>query len=336
VNASFATSVDSPWPHRLAVLLVCATFPLIWVGGLVTTGDAGMAVPDWPNTFGYNLFLYPLKTWLFGPYDILVEHGHRLLGAAVGLTTIALVVALWRREPRAWVRWLGAAALVGVIGQGVLGGLRVQWNERLLAQIHGCTGPLFFALAVALATCTSRRWTSLARARQAGAGKLHRLSAFAALFAFLQIVIGSHLRHVRPDWPTSAFRAAVLFHLVVAAALAAHAGLLWFQVRRMPSDGWLGRPTAWLVGLVALQLALGAGAWLTNYGFPNWFRGYAWAEAYVVEHHGWAQAIVTTAHVAMGSLILAIATLLGLRGWRAYGEDALSGEAGAVRMGVVL
>ena len=75
----------SPWPHRLAVLLVCATFPLIWVGGLVTTYDAGMAVPDWPTTYGYNLFLYPWQTWLAGPWDLFIEHGHRLLGSLGGL-----------------------------------------------------------------------------------------------------------------------------------------------------------------------------------------------------------------------------------------------------------
>ncbi len=76
---------DAYPPHRWAVALACATFPLIWAGGLVTTYDAGMAVPDWPSTFGYNLFLYPWTTWFFGPWDLFIEHGHRLLGALVGL-----------------------------------------------------------------------------------------------------------------------------------------------------------------------------------------------------------------------------------------------------------
>ena len=91
-----ATRSPSPWPHRWAVALACATFPLVWVGGLVTTTDAGMAVPDWPNTYGYNLFLYPWQTWLAGPWDIFVEHGHRLLGATVGMMTIGLLAVLWR------------------------------------------------------------------------------------------------------------------------------------------------------------------------------------------------------------------------------------------------
>ena len=62
------------------MVLVCATFPLIWVGGLVTTYEAGMAVPDWPTTYGYNLFLYPWQTWMLGPWDLFIEHGHRLAG----------------------------------------------------------------------------------------------------------------------------------------------------------------------------------------------------------------------------------------------------------------
>lgn len=333
MNASPATILGSPWPHRLAVLLVCATFPLIWVGGLVTTGDAGMAVPDWPNTFGYNLFLYPWKTWLFGPYDIFVEHGHRLLGAFVGMITICLAAAIWRREPRRFVRWLGLAALVGVIGQGVLGGLRVQLSERLLAQIHACTGPLFFALAAALATITSSRFVANSSVANANAYKLRRLSIFTTAFAYLQIVIGSHLRHVRPDWPTSAFRAAVLFHLLMAVAVAVHAGLLWLVARKFPSEAALARPAAWLALLVALQLALGAGAWITNYGFPAWFRGSALAEGYLVEHHRWPQTLITTGHVAMGSLILSLGTVISVRSWRVFADDRPPQLSGVARWG---
>ncbi len=139
------------------MLLAGSIFPLIWVGGLVTTYDAGMAVPDWPTTYGYNLFLYPWQTWLFGPWDLFIEHGHRLLAATVGLVTIALVVVLYRCERRTWVRRLGLAALALVLFQGWLGGMRVRMDARLLAQIHGCVGPAFFALAAALAVFTSPR-----------------------------------------------------------------------------------------------------------------------------------------------------------------------------------
>ena len=77
-------TTSSLWSHRWAVALSCATFPLLWVGGLVTTTDSGMAVPDWPNTYGYNLFLYPWETWITGPWALFLEHSHRLIGATVG------------------------------------------------------------------------------------------------------------------------------------------------------------------------------------------------------------------------------------------------------------
>src|SRR5689334_3625550 len=138
--------------------LVCTTFPLLWVGGLVTTYKAGMAVPDWPTTYGYNMFLYPWQSWLAGPFDLFIEHGHRLLGATVGMLTIALVIVVWLRDSRRWMRGLSLAALAGVILQGSLGGMRVVLDRVTLAKIHGCVGPLFFATTVALAVVTSRRW----------------------------------------------------------------------------------------------------------------------------------------------------------------------------------
>ena len=158
------TTAVSPWPHRLAVLLALTTFPLIWVGGLVTTYDAGMAVPDWPGTYGYNLFAYPWTTWLFGPWDLFIEHGHRLLGALVGMITLALATVSWLKDDRRWFKELTIGAVVLVILQGGLGGARVLWDERLVAMIHGVTGPAFFALAASLAVMTSRAWRESASA----------------------------------------------------------------------------------------------------------------------------------------------------------------------------
>src|SRR3954453_16834655 len=102
----------SPWPHRLVIALALVTFPLIWVGGLVTTYDAGMAVPDWPGTYGYNLLLYPWTTWLAGPWDLFIEHGHRLLGATAGFIAIALVAAAFLTKQSAAIRNLALGALL--------------------------------------------------------------------------------------------------------------------------------------------------------------------------------------------------------------------------------
>ena len=88
----------SPWPHAWAWLLACATFPLIWIGGFVTTTDAGMAFRDWLTSDGHFMLAYP---WLSSVGDKFVEHGHRLLGAAAGFLSIALAVVVWRCESRA-------------------------------------------------------------------------------------------------------------------------------------------------------------------------------------------------------------------------------------------
>lgn len=104
------------WPHRIAVANACATFLLILAGRLVTNTGSGLAVPDWPTTFGENMFLFPWSKMVGG---IFFEHSHRLLGSAVGLLTLTLGVLLWIQEPRRWVRWLGAGALLTHIGAGL-------------------------------------------------------------------------------------------------------------------------------------------------------------------------------------------------------------------------
>src|SRR5574337_685382 len=128
--------VHSPWPHRFAMLTAASTLMLIFVGGLVTNTGAGLAVPDWPTTFGYNMFLYPWSQMVGG---IFYEHSHRLIGSTVGLLTLTLAFVLWVKEPARLPRWLGVAAVGAVIVQGVLGGLRVILVSvgSELALIHG-------------------------------------------------------------------------------------------------------------------------------------------------------------------------------------------------------
>src|SRR5881394_2034670 len=111
-----------PTLHRLALLTAIATFPLIFMGGLVTSHGAGMSVPDWPNSYGYNMFTFPPSKWVGG---IFYEHTHRLMGTVVGMLSIAMVIAAFKFENRSWIRNLAIAILLAVILQGVLGGLRV-------------------------------------------------------------------------------------------------------------------------------------------------------------------------------------------------------------------
>ncbi len=321
-NASPLTLEPSRWPHRWAVALVCATFPLIWVGGLVTTYDAGMAVPDWPNTYGYNLFLYPWQTWIHGPWGLFIEHAHRLLGALVGMIAIALVASAWWCQRRVLVRVLSVAALAGVIFQGVLGGLRVIENEVQLAKIHGCVGPAFFALAVAVAVVTSERWRSGAAQNRDRLAKVERYAVLTTLLAYCQLVLGSQLRHLPVGAAPGDFRIALVFHLGVAAALLVHVGLLAAEVlRTQRAERSLVRPTTALVALVLVEIGLGAGTWVLKYGWPSWFDGFGFAAGYTIVADSRQQAWTTTAHVATGSLILAASLLVALRSVRFARRD---------------
>jgi cytochrome c oxidase assembly protein subunit 15 len=299
------------------VALVCATFPLIWVGGLVTTYDAGMAVPDWPNTYGYNLFLYPWQTWVYGPWGLFIEHAHRLLGSLAGMLAIALVVSAWWCQRGALVRWLSVAALAGVIFQGVLGGMRVIEDQVQLAKIHGCVGPAFFALAVALAVITSCRWQDAATQGGRRLGKVERYAVLTTLLAYCQLVLGSQLRHLPAGAQPGDFRIALVFHLAVAAALLVHVALLTAAVYRdVRGEPAIVRPVVALAGLIVLEIGLGAGTWVTKYGWPGWLGDFGFAAGYTVVEGGRLQAWITTAHVATGSLILASSLLVALRAIR--------------------
>src|SRR5262249_56432210 len=100
--------------HSLGLVTLTATGVLIVLGGLVTNTGAGLAVPDWPSTFGHNMFLFPWSQMIGG---ILYEHSHRLVGALVGLLTLVLSAALWReggRPPRPGLAPRAARARPGV------------------------------------------------------------------------------------------------------------------------------------------------------------------------------------------------------------------------------
>ncbi len=302
----------------MAVLLACATAPLLWIGANVTSLHAGMAVPDWPTTYGYNLFLYPWQTWIYGPLDLFVEHGHRLFGALVGMLTIGMLAAVWLKEDRGWVKRLALLALGLVIVQGVLGGLRVVLDARTIALAHGVTGPLFFVMAVTMATVTSRWWREAPPAREeAGAGRLHRLAVATTLVAYIQLVLGAFVRHVPDGADPSTFRMLVMFHLTMAAVVTIHIGLVAMRVMRgYRSEPRLRRPTLALLALVGVQLLLGCATWVTHYGVPSWIADNQWSESFTVEASGLWQVQITNFHVLTGSLIVATAAVVSLRSMR--------------------
>lgn len=285
----------SPWLHRIARLTAGATFLLIVIGGIVTSTDSGLAVPDWPTTFGYNMFLYPLSEMVGG---ILYEHSHRLMGSLVGILTIALFVLILAKDSRKWLKWLGLAALIAVIVQGVLGGLRVTQINRNFAIVHACLAQAFFALLCGIAWFASRDWWQDIRTTTGEtARKLRRLSLMTTCFIYIQLIFGAILRHTGSRLDA---------HLLFAFLVALHIFLL---ARRMlavdsESDGIGQSMPLLLLGLLVVQLMLGTGAFfakLTAFGET-------FAAALTVT--------ITTAHVAVGALMLVSSFVLTLKIYR--------------------
>ena len=285
----------SPWLHRTARLTAGATFLLIVIGGIVTSTESGLAVPDWPTTFGYNMFLYPLSEMVGG---ILYEHSHRLMGSLVGLLTVGLFIFALVRDSRKWLKWLGLIALVAVIVQGVLGGLRVTQINRNFAIVHACLAQAFFALLCGIAWFTSRDWWKDRAASVNGtAQKLRRLSLITTCLIYVQLIFGAILRHTGNRLDA---------HLLFAFLVALHIFLLARRILGTDDETRRIAPSMilLLLGLLAVQLMLGTGAFfakLTAFGET-------FATALTVT--------ITTAHVAVGALMLVSSFVLTLKIYR--------------------
>jgi heme a synthase len=184
--------------NRFAWLTCVATLLLICSGGMVTSKGVGLAVPDWPTTFGYNMFLFPVSKWVGG---ILFEHTHRLMGSAVGFLTIILAVWLWLSEDRQWVRNLGVIALGGVILQGILGGLRVTMMKDEIGIFHACIAQAFFGLLVVIALVTTQFWRTLANQRLNSQkfAPIKTLAIAITIAIYIQLALGATMRHQHRD-----------------------------------------------------------------------------------------------------------------------------------------
>ena len=239
------------------------------------------------------MFLYP---WSKMVGNIFYEHSHRLVGSLVGLLAIALALALWLREQRAWLRWLGMAALLLVIAQGILGGLRVILLQHTLAIIHACFAQAFFALTVGLALFTSREWASEpTRAPITDNGHVRRLGAITTTLIYVQTIFGAVLRHSGERLDA---------HLFVAGLVALHVILLIVRVtRNHGADLKLVRLARSLGILMLLQMLLGVGSYLAKF-------------TTLLRLPMDAIALMTATHVIAGALMLAISLAVTLRAYR--------------------
>jgi len=200
-----AQNKNDPWLHRFAVLTAVITFLLLGIGGLVTSHEAGMSVPDWPTSYGYNMFALPIKFWKGGAF---FEHSHRLLASGAGLLTTILAVWIWLKDSRKWMKWLGVIAFLLVVAQGVLGGLRVTLKMDGLGVIHGVVAQSFFILMCAIALFTSRFWGKWSAGEKMFCVPcgLRMLVLATTVLIFCQLVLGATMRgrHAGlaiPDFP---------------------------------------------------------------------------------------------------------------------------------------
>ena len=268
--------------HRLAVLTAAATGVLIVFGGLVTNTGAALSVPDWPTTFGQNMLLFPWSRMVGG---VFYEHSHRLLGALVGVLTLALAAALWARGGR--LRALGLVAVAAVVVQGVVGGLRVVLQTDALAMVHGPLAQAFFALLVSLALVTSTRMT---RPVVAVDGGTRVLTLGAALLVYLQIVFGAFLTHAGH----------VELHLMGAVGVFALVPVVTARLHRT-GDAVAAPAARALLVLLGVQLLLGVGAYLARFS-PVWIPG-----------GQLSMLVVPVAHRLAGGLVLATVVVLAVR-----------------------
>lgn len=311
-----ASDLD-PWPARLAGVVALAYVPLVLLGGLVTSTESGMAVRGWPDTFGANMFLYPVS--LMSQPRIFLEHSHRLFGTLAGLATVVLWVSTLlspgaRRRFGVWT----TALFVAVCIQGYLGGQRVVLNNPYMGAVHGAFGQVLLAFAATLALWMSPHYRELPSIQVENARAIRFMTTGALHASLLQLFLGALFRHLRRGenpgashvvWTHAAFAFVVV-------ALAIIAGSILIRTAKRHRDdfppGLARRLRLHGIGIhatVGIQFVLG---WFTLLAVmtgprrgpvPTADELHSAAEVPLLE------AILATAHQANGALFLVIVML---------------------------
>jgi cytochrome c oxidase assembly protein subunit 15 len=298
-----------------AAIVAASTALLIFAGGMVTSTGSGLSVPDWPNTYGWFMFSFPVDKWVGG---IFYEHSHRLIASTVGFLILVLAFWLWRAERRAWVRRLGFVALAAVITQGVLGGITVLWYlPDPISIAHASLAEIVFCLTVTIALATSPGWHRGYAAGLPDDRVLQKIAIATTAMVYIQILLGATMRHTGaglsiPDFPLSFghlipphWDAKIAIHfshrvgaLCVTAMILATTGHVFYH---HAGRAELRRPAILLLCLLALQITLGA--------FTVWSG---------------RQPIINSFHVVTGASVLVTTLVLTLRAHRArFNEGAV-------------
>ncbi len=303
-----ASGLVPRWLHFWALATVVLTLPLLLLGAEVTTRGVGMVDPSGHSHLREPTIL--VRQWLQGTLaerglGYVIEHGHRLQGIVVGCFTIILALGLWFGASRRWLRWLGPAALLAIVTQGLLGVFRVDLHAlmgRNLALVHGCTAQLVFALLLTIAVITSRFWQGGARAgdfAMAAAPTLRRLALATVGLVYLQLVLGGLVRHNAVAWGPR-------LHLL--AAFVVVAASVWLLRELFAYPGRTRRESAAGLVLAAVlfaQLALGVESWLCRFHAVDAF-------GQPLEPFTGNEDLVRSLHYLTGSLVFAVVLLLAL------------------------
>jgi heme a synthase len=317
-NGGSATTSQWSWPAPAALFAMVAAatiFLLLITGGLVTGLEAGLAVPDWPNSFGHNMLLYPVSEMKGGVY---YEHAHRLFGMLVGVTTFTMVLVVFREDRRTWVRALACFALFMVCVQGLMGGLRVTGTltlsqeaaqltpSTLIAIAHGIFGQIVFATMALLAALLTMQWKSVVALRDfAGASSVRVLTIIAPFVLLVQLFLGASYRHLQvpphdglPAYhPIWAMHGHIGFSIIAALAVLLAASRMSAAARETPALKLLGTCATFMITILIVQVLLGLLAYVAvlvrkDAAIPLW------------------ELMFTSAHQATGALLFA-ATIMG-------------------------
>jgi len=288
------TKQYSPWLHRYAIFVATCTFFLIIAGALVTGNDAGLSVPDWPTSFGS--FRMPRMVG-----GVKFEHGHRMIAGAVGIMTIILALALWLKDSRRWVKWVGGAAVLCVLAQAALGGITVLFHLPVaISTSHATLAQIFFCLTSSLTFFTRAGWRwDEPKLEEASTPSIQQLSMATTGVILVQLILGAAYRHSGMGVEPHIVGACVVTLLV--------AWLVTRIARKFSDQPALLKPALLLGALVMLQLSLGMGAYLVKTAG----RSAPQPMPPVVN--------MTTAHVAVGALVLVISLYLTYQTYRFLG-----------------